>query len=177
MRPIVSAAPPRLIHAGWRIANCGTITIGAGVAELDLQGTSMTASQQQRGWLRLAFAATAFALLVMMVSNERLSSARASACVALAPAPGSPAFAGRWTRWEWPEVTHRTGADCVAWSAILPVLFVGLLAPLALVYVSLAAAGAPSAAHHFPSLFQRPPPSVKGHGFSRAAMWSTIAGL
>ncbi len=119
----------------------------------------MATSQQQRGWLRLAFAAVAFALLVTQVPNERLGSARASAGIALAPASLSPAFAARWTRWEWPAVTHRTGADCVAWAAILPVLFVGLAAPPTLIRVSPASAGLHPAVPGLVPLFQRPPPA------------------
>lgn len=119
----------------------------------------MAASQQQRGWIRLAFAAVALALLVTQVPNERLGSARASACIALAPASGSPAFAVRWTRWEWPAVSHRTGADCVAWAAILPVFFVGLAAPPTLIRVRPAGAGLHPAVPGLVPLFQRPPPA------------------
>jgi hypothetical protein len=120
---------------------------------------SMTASQQRREWFRLAFAATAFALLVMLIPQERSASARASAFITLSPAPTCNSLAARWARWEWPAVTHATSTDCVAFSAILPVLFVGLMAPLALAYIGKAGAGLPPAAPFLATLFQRPPPA------------------
>jgi hypothetical protein len=117
----------------------------------------MTDSQQRRGWFRLAFAAAAFALLLALVAPERPGSHRAQAGITLSPGPSSLSFSARLTSWEWS--THGTGADYIAWSAILPVFFVGLLAPLVLLFVSAARAEPHPAAPGLTSLFQRPPPA------------------
>ena len=48
-----------------------------------------------------------------------------------------------------------------AWTAILPVLFIGLAAPLSLVSAdSILSLGRPPAAPALPCLFQRPPPAL-----------------
>ncbi len=54
---------------------------------------------------------------------------------------------------------HNTGAG--AWSAVLPVLFIGLAAPLSLISSkSLISLGRTSSAPNLPAWFQRPPPSL-----------------
>ena len=122
-------------------------------------GTDMTDSQQQRGWFRLAFAAVAFAMLVMLVPNNHSGSARSSAYNNLLPASTPVSVTARLTSWEWANLTHGSSRDRALWSAILPVLFIGLMAPLALLFVSAASAGLSASAPRLFSLFQRPPPA------------------
>jgi hypothetical protein len=122
----------------------------------------VTISQQQRGWFRLAFAAAAFSLLVMLAPQQRAGSSRVSNGIALSPASASSSLAVRWTRWEWPAVvTHATSMDYGVWTAILPVLFIGLMAPLELAGTRLVLAGARSPLPPaLPCSFQRPPPQL-----------------
>ncbi len=119
----------------------------------------MTSTQQRRGLFRLAFAAVAFALLLVVAQPQGTGSHRASAGITLTSASFSPSLAVRWTQWEWPAATHAASTNHALWAAILPVLFVGLLAPLQLLMVSANRAGRPSAAPSLPCLFQRPPPA------------------
>lgn len=118
----------------------------------------MTTSLQQGGWFRLAFAAVALALLVTMVPQERPGSLRASACITLSPASVSSSSSARWVSWDWPALTHATSADHGALMAILPVLFVGLLAPLVLLFVIATRTPRPLPVSGLASLYQRPPP-------------------
>jgi len=121
--------------------------------------TDMTASQQQRGWFRLAFAAVAIALLVTLASQHRSGSAGSSTRITLSPVSASSSLAVRWTRWEWRAATHATSADYGVWTAILPVLFIGLMASLAFVFISTASTTRHASVPDFNSLFQRPPPA------------------
>jgi len=58
-----------------------------------------------------------------------------------------------------PAFLHDAGAG--AWTAVLPVLFVGLVAPLSLISPrSLLSLGRRPSAPALPGLFQRPPPSL-----------------
>lgn len=137
------------------------MSTGTGVAEKASQGTSVTTTQQRRGWFRLAFAAVAFAMLVMAVTQEQAGSANASARMILSPASTAPSFSLRWTSWEWPALKNATSADYGAWTAIQPVLFIGLVAPLELMGTRFI--GCDSRRHAspaFPSSFQRPPPQL-----------------
>lgn len=122
-------------------------------------GQDLPATEQQRVWVRLAFAALAVALLVTLVPTDRPNSSRPSASITSSPASASSALSVRLISRHWSAVRHRTGADCVAWAAILPVQFVGLMAPLALPYASPASALLAPASPRLPSLFQRPPPA------------------
>jgi len=119
----------------------------------------MTAPQQRRGLFRMAFAAAAFAFLVMLIPPQGNGSSRAGAAVTLSPVSSSASLAARWSSWERPVLTHATGADFLAFSAILPVLFLGLLPALVLFFVSAARAQRSFAAPSLNSLFQRPPPA------------------
>ncbi|HTX75282.1 MAG TPA: hypothetical protein VMD29_03675 [Terracidiphilus sp.] len=107
----------------------------------------------------MAFAAAAFALLVTLTPPQFSGSHRSSANITLPAVPSSPAFPASWARWEWQAVTHATSADHAVFSAILPALFVGLLAPLVLLLVSTARAFPLPATPKLASLFQRPPPA------------------
>lgn len=121
----------------------------------------MTASQQRRGWMGLAFAAAAFALLVTLIPQQDRIAARAAASMTMSAGSATHSSSGRWTSWEWPALSHATGADYVSWTAILPVLFVGLMAPLTLVCARLVFADSRRPlAPALPSKFQRPPPQL-----------------
>jgi hypothetical protein len=117
--------------------------------------------QQTRGLFRLALAATAVAMLLVLVPQRGSGAARTSASFVLPRASAPPSFSGRWTPPEWAALKHGTGADYVTWTAILPVLFVGLLAPLELMRTRLIRRDARTPAAPFlPSAFQRPPPHL-----------------
>lgn len=116
-------------------------------------------SQQKRGWMRLAFAAVACALVLALAPPQTAGWHRASPGIILSSVSTSPSLALNWTRWERPAITQATSADHAAFTAILPVLFVGLLAPLVLLLVSSAQSLPLPAAPRLASLFQRPPPA------------------
>lgn len=108
--------------------------------------------------MRLAFAAVALALLVTLAAPQGSGSYRTTASISLPSSSSASTYIGNWTRWEWPAVTHATSTDHASFAAILPVLFVGLLAPLVFLLVSAAKALQAPDKPVLASLFQRPPP-------------------
>ncbi|HWE86617.1 MAG TPA: hypothetical protein VG267_16865 [Terracidiphilus sp.] len=121
----------------------------------------MTITQQRRGLFWPAFAAAAFALLLVLIPQRESGSARLSARTAQSPASISPSFSARWSSWERPVRTRAANAGHGLWMAMLPVLFVGLVAPLELkrTRLALCASRRPSVPY-LPSAFQRPPPHL-----------------
>lgn len=118
----------------------------------------MTALQQRRGWFRMAFAAVAFAVLVALVPNQRPGFHRSSSGIVISSASVSSSLAARWTCLDWPAATHATSADYGVLTAILPVLFVGMMASLVFLFAIASTTGLPASAPSSNSLFQRPPP-------------------
>lgn len=127
----------------------------------------MPKTQYRNVWLWLAVAAMAIATLARAEAGYRSTAAYANPVIQfLAAHPNSgtltatgiPRFLKDWSARQNKSELHggRTGV----WQAMLPVLFIGLVAPLNLISLTFRSSldRAP-AAPALPSLFQRPPPA------------------
>ena len=134
----------------------------------------MPASRQRNAWIWLAVAAMAVATLARAQAGYQVATAYANPVLEfLAGHQGAAAHAstGMPRRFERRSIRQAKGAllfasgghgvDSGAWEAILPVLFIGLVAPLNLVsYRSVLSLGRVPSAPALPFSFQRPPPSL-----------------
>ncbi|MGO9436948.1 MAG: hypothetical protein ACLPH3_09180 [Terracidiphilus sp.] len=133
----------------------------------------MPATRHRNAWIWLAIAAMAVASLARAQAGIQIATAYANPVLeflsahqsAGAHATGVPRhFERRSIR----QVTGASlfssaghGADSGAWEAILPVLFIGLVAPLSLISPRSAhSLGRAPSAPALPFSFQRPPPSL-----------------
>jgi hypothetical protein len=126
----------------------------------------MTGNRQRHAWIWLAVAAIAVATLARAESGLPRATALTNPVLAFLSAhSGDDALST--TAW-----THRAGSlraqrashgsASDTWTVFLPVLFIGLIAPLSLISsrAALSVGRAPSAPA-LPFLFQRPPPSFR----------------
>ena len=124
-------------------------------------GISMKGFEQRRGLFWPAFAAAAFAMLLVLIPQPESGSTRTSAGTTLSPASISPSIAARWSSWERRGLTKAAGAGHGVWVAILPVLILGFVAPLELKWATLSLSNwRTPATQVLPSAFQRPPPQL-----------------
>jgi hypothetical protein len=134
----------------------------------------MPATRQRNAWIWLAVAAMAVATLARAQAGIQVATAYANPVLEfLAAHQGSGAQAANAAprRFERRSIRQSNGSllfdsaghgvDSGAWEAILPVLFIGLVAPLSLISArsSLSLGRTPSAPA-LPFSFQRPPPPL-----------------
>lgn len=128
----------------------------------------MTAARYKNAWIWLAVAAMAVASLARVQAGIESATAYANPVfefLAGHPADGAlaatsvPRLLANGSARQAKGLSH--GADPGAWMAILPVLFVGLVAPLNLLSPrAMLCLGRRPAAPALPFSFQRPPPSL-----------------
>jgi hypothetical protein len=125
----------------------------------------MMANRHRSVWIWVAVAAMAAVTLARAESGAPLAKIPANPVLAFLsnhsiardfPTAGIPGMLGRATEHRSRLVSN---GNCV-WSAILPVLFIGLVAPLNQISPrAMLSLGRSFAAPSLPFLFQRPPPS------------------
>lgn len=127
----------------------------------------MTANRQKNAWMWLAVAAMAVVALARVQAGAADSSACSNPVLAflvgqqngvVASAAGGPQIV---TIGSARNGVYLHDAASGGWTAILPVLFVGLMAPLSLISPrSIFSLGRPPASPELPERFQRPPPAL-----------------
>jgi hypothetical protein len=130
----------------------------------------MTPSRQRSAWIWLAIAALAVATAARAQAGIQSATAYTNPVLEfLAGHPSAGAMAATGTPRLFEQRSARQvkaslshGADSGAWKAMLPVLFVGLVAPMSLISPrsALSLDRTPSAPA-LPFSFQRPPPSLQ----------------
>jgi hypothetical protein len=130
----------------------------------------MTETRHRSAWIWLAIAAMAVATLARAEAGIQSATAYTNPVLEfLAGHPGSGAMASTGVPRLFEQRSPRQvkaalsqGADSGAWQSMLPVLFVGLVAPMSLISPrsALSLGRTPSAPAH-PFSFQRPPPSLR----------------
>jgi hypothetical protein len=139
-----------------------------------MQDLTMPATRHRNAWIWLAVAALAVATLARAQAGIQVATAYANPVLEfLAAHQGSGAHAGAGIprRFERRSVRQAKaallfassghGVDSGAWEAILPVLFIGLVAPLNLSsYQTALSLGCVPSVPLLPFSFQRPPPSL-----------------
>ena len=153
------------------LAFFGMPSRSAFVAQCEMRvGTSrMTPSRHRNAWIWVAIAAMAVASLARAQAGIQTATAYANPVLeflaghpsaAVLATNGAPRlFEHRSARQARAALSH--GADSGPWTAMLPVFFVGLIAPMSLISPrSVVCLGRTHSAPALPSRFQRPPPSL-----------------
>jgi hypothetical protein len=125
----------------------------------------MTPTRHRNAWIWVAITAIALASVARVESGFEIARAYANPVIALlAATPGAPSanaqhFAAPQTKRGDRANSQHSGPSF--WLELLPVLFVGLLSPLALLSArSLLSLDQAFPTPALPSLFQRPPPQL-----------------